>query len=189
VPTETPTSAPTMAPRLSVYCPAGSTAPTRCAAGFFCEGFDVQLPCESGDYCPEGSSQPYPCPEGNFCLAPSQREPCFPGLNCRILLLLHISFSPLFCFRTLLKLPQTSRWFHALVGYARPAEGKAKTLHNIYRYIYIYIDILISLKPVVHAASQPILLSETRLLLSRRIHPACGGFTGLLLCGQVCDSK
>ena len=43
------------------FCPAGSTAPQQCVAGFYCPNASAQIACPAGSFCLAGSSAPSTC--------------------------------------------------------------------------------------------------------------------------------
>ncbi len=67
------------------FCPGGSSEPTPCTEGWYCDSAGLDTPvglCDAGWYCPMGSSdaRQVDCPLGYFCLIGSARpEPCRNG--------------------------------------------------------------------------------------------------------------
>ena len=49
------------------YCPAGTTLPTECMTGYYCNRSMTQEPCPAGYFCPNGSALPIKCPKGHYC--------------------------------------------------------------------------------------------------------------------------
>ncbi|XP_038634725.1 latent-transforming growth factor beta-binding protein 1-like [Scyliorhinus canicula] len=99
------------------FCPEGSSLPQICAAGYYCDQYELAEPtgpcdtgyycptgsverapdpftCIAGHYCPEGSPSPKPCPEGTYSSTPRNKAhenclQCTPGFFCEGIGLLH----------------------------------------------------------------------------------------------------
>ena len=56
------------------YCQEGSTAPVKCARGYYCTTPETKSACIPGQYCPEGSTEPSNCVDGATCTNPGSPE-------------------------------------------------------------------------------------------------------------------
>ena len=77
--------------KAGTFCPAGSSSPTNCTGGYYCETDELSAvtgPCLAGYYCSLASTMPNPvnetfgdiCPKGNYCpLASQAPTPCPEG--------------------------------------------------------------------------------------------------------------
>lgn len=66
-----------------LYCPAGTSYPELCPAGYYCTRPDKKIACVPTEYCPLGTVVNAVCPAGYFCPNSSTQYICPTGFFCK----------------------------------------------------------------------------------------------------------